>query len=168
MGRKTSNSNAETSSYLWHPSYCLIFALIMALSMSVLFCISWNIGICLTMHHLLLRCLATTLENLRLILSLMLLWGISVFDITLEIPHCLRGNVNQPVCSTEWRQHDCFSKPSYFWNPYTTLHYATLTFPTYPNTRTHLFFYIHAWIKVMPPKNENITGDLDPMSLLIK
>ena len=55
------------------------------------------------------------------------------------------------VCSTKWRQHDCFSKPSYFWNPYTTLHYATLTFSTYPNTTTQLFSYIHAWIKIMPP-----------------
>lgn len=142
VGRRTSKSNAATSNYLWHPSYWLTFALIMAFYMPLVFCISWNIQICLTMHHLLLRCLATILEDLRLILSLELLSGISVFHITLQIPHCLRRNVNQPMWSTKWRQQDCFSKASYFWNPYTTLHYVILTFPTYQNTTTQLFFFV--------------------------
>lgn len=47
----------------------------MAFSISLVFCIFWNIQICLAVAHLLLRYLATTLEELRLILSLMLLLG---------------------------------------------------------------------------------------------
>lgn len=47
----------------------------MAFSIFLIFCISWNIQICLAVDCRLLRYLATTLEELRLILSLMLLLG---------------------------------------------------------------------------------------------
>lgn len=116
----------------------------MAFYMPLAIYISWNIQICLTMHHLLLTCLASILEDLQLIISLTLLSGISVFHTTLQIPHYVRRNVNRSVWSTRWRQPDCFSKASYFWNPYTTIlrHIDISYISKCNNAINFLFFFI--------------------------
>lgn len=90
---------------------------------------------------------------------------ISVFHNIVEISCSLQRNTNQPVWSTEWRQQDCFNKPSYFWNPYIMLPYATLMTSTYPNTTMqHLFLCPCLNQSHAAFKNKDIAINLDPMS----
>lgn len=130
----------------------------MAFSIFLIFCISWNIQICLAVDCRLLRYLATTLEELRLILSLMLLLG-TCFHYYFSHP-----SLSKEKCESIYMQYQAKSarllqQAKLFMKSLHNIIMPTLTFPTYPNATKQPFFGDHAWIKLMPcPKMKAFQG----------